>query len=95
LVAWSVGSDPEPSDAEESFYLVEAESEYEARAAAVLVGKKKETPHHNDSGELVATRFVRVEEVREIWDETLAHGTESFSRFLDDPPAERVPSRER
>src|SRR5262245_27907827 len=67
---------------EESVYLVQADSEEEAKRAGEVIGKTLDVKYTSATGDFVHWTFERVESVYEILDETIGHGTEVFSRFL-------------
>ena len=67
---------------EESFVLLKAESEDEAREKAAEYGKQQEASYHNENHELVTWKLKRVVEVKPIEDATFDDGTELYSRFF-------------
>ena len=69
---------------EEQIILLQGADEDAAKAKAELRGKAEEHEYRNAENHLVRWRFERVERIFQIESETLAEGTEVFSRFLRD-----------
>ncbi|GAA4856860.1 MULTISPECIES: DUF4288 domain-containing protein [Saccharopolyspora] len=67
---------------EESFVLLKAESEEEAREKATEAGKQQETSYHNEHQELITWRLKQVVEVKPLEDATFDDGSELYSRFF-------------
>ena len=67
---------------EESIRVLTAESEEEARADAVIVGKAAEHSYLNATGETVCWRFHEVQEIQDLCVSELTQGTEVFSRLF-------------
>ncbi|MEU5421330.1 DUF4288 domain-containing protein [Streptomyces sp. NPDC001407] len=67
---------------QESFVLLTAEDEAEARAKAEAHGKGLETSYENEAGELITWRLRHVVDVSEVLDERLADGSELYARHF-------------
>ncbi|GAA2812271.1 DUF4288 domain-containing protein [Saccharopolyspora taberi] len=67
---------------EESFVLLKAESEEEAREKAAEYGKQQETSYRNENDELVSWKLKHVVDVRQVEDATFDDGSELYSRFF-------------
>ena len=68
---------------EESIRLIKADSEEEARQLAERFGRSERVSYETNDG-TVTWVFDRVERIYAIESESLADGTELFSRFLRD-----------
>jgi hypothetical protein len=66
---------------ETSIRLVQADSDDEAKTKAAALGNEGAHEYLNPDGERVAWHFLKVGDVQEIEDQTLAHGAELFSRI--------------
>jgi hypothetical protein len=67
---------------EESFVLLKAESEEEAREKAGEYGKQHEITYHDEHHELISWKLKHVVEVKPLEDATFDDGTELYSRFF-------------
>ncbi len=67
---------------DESILLVRARSPREATKKAASLGRSLEHSYKNSLGELVRWVFVRTLDVELLVDQSLAHGTEVFSRLI-------------
>ena len=67
---------------EETFILIDAETETVARTMAEELGRNREHGYPTDHGNTVKWQFMRVERVYAIDVGDLQTGTEVFSRFL-------------
>ena len=67
---------------EEQIFVLRAENEASARAAAASIGNDNALTYHNTFDEAVDWRFVTVVDVKELFDDAIGHGTEVFYRFL-------------
>lgn len=67
---------------EESIRILTAESEDEARASALKVGKTAEHSYLNEKQETVYWRFCEVQEIQDLCVNELTQGTEVFSRLF-------------
>ena len=72
----------EPSLWEERVMLIRAENAAEAGQKSEMLGREEEHEYESATGDLVRWTFRRIERVYPIEAETLADGTELFSRFL-------------
>lgn len=68
---------------EESIFIIEANNEERAAAAALAQAKAAEVEYDAVTGRHVTWVAERVEQVYEILDPELKSGTEVFSRFLE------------
>ena len=73
-----------PTDAlwEEQIFLIDAESEEDARVKGEQVARAERAEYRNAAGEMIHWKFKNIESVHQIMDEELKSGTEVFSRFL-------------
>ena len=91
----SVKSDSEPLW-EERIILIKASSETEAMGIAQKIGKDEEIEYpvnptmNNGEQDKVKCIFRRIERVCEIDNDTLANGTEIFSRILRDSEVKSI-----
>ncbi|MBA8822884.1 hypothetical protein FHX42_000213 [Saccharopolyspora lacisalsi] len=69
---------------EESFVLLTAESDDEAREKAREYGKQHETSHHDEHQRLVNWKLKHVVEVKKLEDATFDDGSELYSRVFRD-----------
>ncbi len=69
---------------EESIVLVEAKDEKDAFEKAVTMGKQREVQYVAADGYSVSWTFERVSRMCELLADRFVHGTEVFSRFLDE-----------
>lgn len=91
LLLESTSDDPDHRPLyEESFVLVKAESEDEAREKAAGHGKELETSYEDEHHRPVTWRFKELVDVRALEDATFDDGTELFSRFFRDYAAYRA-----
>ncbi|QIZ36000.1 DUF4288 domain-containing protein [Saccharopolyspora sp. ASAGF58] len=67
---------------EESFVLLKAESEEEAKEKAAEHGKQQETSYQNENHELITWKLKQIIEVKPLEDATFDDGTELYSRFF-------------
>jgi hypothetical protein len=67
---------------EESFVLIKAESEAEAREKATDYGKQHETSYQDEHHRLITWKLKHVVEVKQLDDTTFDDGTELYSRFF-------------
>ncbi|GAA0338421.1 DUF4288 domain-containing protein [Streptomyces blastmyceticus] len=67
---------------QESFVLVTAQSEAQAREKAAAHGKALETSYENERGELITWRLRHVVDVGEVLDERLTDGSELYARHF-------------
>lgn len=67
---------------EESFVLVKAESDEEAREKATSCGKQQETSYEDEHHQLITWKLKTVVEVKQIEDATFDDGSELYSRFF-------------
>jgi hypothetical protein len=67
---------------EEQIFVLRAEDEASARAAAITIGHANAVSYPNQFDEQVEWRFVTVVDVKQLFDDTIGHGTEVFYRFL-------------
>jgi len=82
LIEISSESATEPELHEESFVLVKAESDAEAREKAVEFGKQQAASYPNEDGELITWKFKELVDVKKVEDATFDDGAELFSRFF-------------
>ncbi|MCX2733315.1 DUF4288 domain-containing protein [Saccharopolyspora sp. NFXS83] len=82
LIEISSESAAEPQLYEESFVLVKAESDEEAKEKAVGYGKQQAASYHNEDGELITWKFKELIEVKQVEDATFDDGSELYSRFF-------------
>lgn len=82
--------DDEENVWEEIVLLVYASDEEEAKRKAIAYGKSRESSYNNEYGELVSWKFVQIERVCLVEDESLNDGTELFSRFLKESEVESM-----
>ncbi|MCA1190328.1 MULTISPECIES: DUF4288 domain-containing protein [unclassified Saccharopolyspora] len=82
LIEISSASATEPELYEESFVLVKAESDEEAREKAVDCGKQQAASYPNEDGEIVTWKFKELVEVKKVEDATFDDGSELYSRFF-------------
>ncbi|MFR9729969.1 DUF4288 domain-containing protein [Saccharopolyspora sp. MS10] len=82
LIEISSESAAEPQLYEESFVLVKAESDEEAREKAVGYGKQQGASYPNEDGEIVTWKFKELVEVKKVEDATFDDGAELYSRFF-------------
>src|SRR5205809_1549521 len=73
---------------EERLVLVQAETEAAARLEGECIGKSEEHEYVAANGDLVRWSFEQVERVCEI--DSLEHGSELFSRFLNTQEVESL-----
>ena len=73
-----------PPDAlwEEQLFLVDAESEEDARMKGEQFAEAERAKYRNAAGEMIEWKVEKIESVHQIMDEELKSGTEVFSRFL-------------
>ncbi len=73
-----------PPDAlwEEQLFLVDAESEEDARAKGKQLAEGERAKYRNAAGDMIRWRVKKIESVYQIMDEEVKSGTEVFSRFL-------------
>jgi hypothetical protein len=69
---------------EESFVLIKAESQQEAREKAIEYGKQHETSYLDEEHRLITWKLKRLVEVKQLEDATFDDGTELYSRFFRD-----------
>lgn len=69
---------------EEQFVLVESVDEQQASKLVQERYGHDQAPYKNNKGDLIAWKFVAIERVYAIEQQTLNNGTEVFSRFLRD-----------
>lgn len=69
---------------EESFTLLTASSEEEARVKALACGKDREHSYRNEDGELVSWKMEQVVDVCLAVDGEVTDGAELYSRFFRD-----------
>jgi len=74
------GTDEEPLR-EESIRILRAENEMQARKRAAQLGALDEHEYLNEQGETVEWRFLNVDEVQDLCEETITDGMEVFSRI--------------
>ncbi|CAM00246.1 uncharacterized protein DUF4288 [Saccharopolyspora erythraea NRRL 2338] len=67
---------------EESFVLLKAESEEEAREKAAEYGKQQETSYRNENDQDITWKLRHVVDVRLVEDATFDDGSELYSRFF-------------
>lgn len=67
---------------EESFTLVKATTEDEAREKAVEYGKAQEASYHNENDQLITWKLKQVVDVAPVEDATFDDGSELYSRFF-------------
>ncbi len=67
---------------EEIIILIRAENEERAINIAENIGKSKEHYYMNKYGQTVFWKFLKVDEVKDIGEEEIGHGTELFYRFF-------------
>jgi hypothetical protein len=67
---------------EESIVLIDATSNKEALALAMVLGKEKTITYSTVDGDKLTWEFVKVERIFLIGTETLVHGIEIFARHL-------------
>ncbi|WP_243789931.1 DUF4288 domain-containing protein [Saccharopolyspora gloriosae] len=82
LIEISSESATEPQLYEESFVLVKAESDEEAKEKAVSYGKQQAASYPNEDGELITWKFKELIEVKQVEDATFDDGSELYSRFF-------------
>ena len=64
---------------EESFRLIQARDELEAKAKAMRLGETEQHEYTNDAGETVKWRFVEVLEIQDLCEQEIYDGMEVFS----------------
>ncbi|GAB3284268.1 DUF4288 domain-containing protein [Parasphingorhabdus pacifica] len=67
---------------EESFVLVKAESDEEAKEKATSYGKQQQLSYEDEHHRLVTWKLKEVAEVQQLEDATFDDGSELFSRFF-------------
>jgi hypothetical protein len=67
---------------EESICLIHADTENEALKKAIRSGREKEVSYKTCEGDILSWKFVKVERLFVIDEDSLTDGTELFSRFL-------------
>jgi hypothetical protein len=73
---------------EEKIVVIEAQDEALARQIASAHGVQGSENYQNEFGERVDWRFVKVIDVKQLFDEALRDGTEVFYRFLTQTEAD-------
>ncbi|TCP56292.1 uncharacterized protein DUF4288 [Tamaricihabitans halophyticus] len=69
---------------QESFTLLTAESEEEARGKALSIGKRREHSYQADDGTLISWKLDHVVDVCVAVDDELTDGAELYSRYFRD-----------
>ena len=92
LLCECIVGDGEPASPllEERILVLHAEDEASARAAAIAIGSENAHSYRNQFEEQVDWRFVTVIDVKELFDDTIEHGTEVFYRYLTQHEADTL-----
>src|SRR5438552_18123558 len=75
---------------EERVFLVQAETEDQARQEAERIGKNEEHAYVAANGDLVRWVLVQIASISPLLEDTLGNGTEVFSRFLSSAQVESL-----